>query len=157
VITLAFTPPIYQSNDMTSSQNIEKNKIIDVVALALRDSETGHYLLARRKKSEAGAGAWEFPGGKVELGETQQQALVREIQEELGLNLSAAELSFVAENTHDYGHRPIRIFLWQHEQKGRPEVTLVDHDKVGWYSLDEMWDIPLSEGDKPFISLLKSV
>lgn len=142
---------------MTSSQNIKKNEIIDVVALALKDVDTGAYLLARRKKSEAGGGAWEFPGGKVEAGETQQQALVREIQEELSFEIPSHELIFVAENTHDYGRRPIRIFLWLYKQSGRPEVTLVDHDRIEWYSPLEMQEVALSEGDKPFISLLKSI
>ena len=61
---------------MTASTNVANDEILEVVALALRHTPTGEIMLARRAPGEPGAGEWEFPGGKVEPGETQKEALV---------------------------------------------------------------------------------
>ena len=140
---------------MSASQDIKNNEIIEVVALALRFSGDGRYLLARRGPGESGSGYWEFPGGKIENGETQHQALRREIKEELSFDLSPFALKFVGENTHQYLKIKVKIYLWQAEVSVIPEFQLVDHDQTQWYRVDEIKKINLSEADKYFISLIK--
>jgi 8-oxo-dGTP diphosphatase len=140
---------------MSASENIAKNEILEVVALALRYVPGGQTMLARRGPEESGAGEWEFPGGKVEPGETQKEALVREIKEELSYVLKPEDLRLLGENTHQYPQRKIRIFLWEAEVRSKPAFILCDHDQVGWFSLDEIKELDLTAGDKPFISLLK--
>lgn len=139
---------------MSVSDKVNNEKIIEVVALAMQYTEDGSYLLARRGPKESGAGFWEFPGGKIEYGETQQQALIREILEELNVVIQPGDLEFLGQNLHHYPGRDILIFLWKIRIRQKPEVTLVDHDKVQWYQPGELAGISLSPGDKPFISLL---
>lgn len=143
---------------MSASRNLAKDQKsteeIQVVALALFCTRDGKYLLARRGPAGSGAGCWEFPGGKIEVGETQQQALRREINEELSFDLAPLKLTFVAENLHPYENRNIRIFLWRAEVDVKPSFRLVDHDSAEWYSRHEIAGINLSEGDKYFISLI---
>jgi 8-oxo-dGTP diphosphatase len=71
------------------TNTIEKNKIVEVAAAVLQRAD-GSFLLARRPPGKAWAGYWEFPGGKIEPGETPRHALVRELREELGITLTAA-------------------------------------------------------------------
>jgi len=139
---------------MSVSQNTTNNKIIEVVALALRCLTDGKYLLARRGPGGSGAGCWEFPGGKIEAGETQSQALRREITEELAYDLSLMPLIFIGENTHSYENSVVKIYLWQAQVNDKPEFKLVDHDEVAWFSVAEIIKVNLSEADKYFISLI---
>lgn len=140
---------------MSASENIKNNQIIEVVALALLNKATSKYMLARRGPAESGAGDWEFPGGKIEAGETQIQALEREIMEELHFDLRPYKLRFIGENLHKYPLRDIKIYLWAAEIDFNPNFVLVDHDEVGWYDISDIEKINLTEGDKFFISLLK--
>ena len=84
-----------------------------VVALALRDGK-GRWLMHRRPADKHHGGLWEFPGGKVETGETPRNALVREIEEELGLVIEPAACAPVgfAEETSGEGRPPIVIMLY---------------------------------------------
>ena len=140
---------------MSASKNAAKNEILEVVALAMKHVPSGETMLARRGPNESGAGEWEFPGGKVEPGETQKQALIREINEELGYNLPEAGLRPIGDHIHQYPQRKIQIFLWSVEVLTKPDFSLVDHDMVGWFSLDKIEDLNLTAGDKYFISLIK--
>lgn len=140
---------------MSGSEKLKNNQIVQVVALALKNKTTGQYLFARRGPQQSGAGEWEFPGGKVEEGETQQQALIREIKEELNFDLMGMELILVGENTHHYPSKSVQIFLWQAVIDFVPQFNLTDHDQVAWLSLIKAREISLSDGDKLFISLLK--
>ncbi len=142
---------------MSSSGNISKPKIISVVALALRHRPTGQFMLARRGPFESGAGQWEFPGGKIDAGETPQQALHREIQEELSFDLSPYSSVFIGSNLHRYPDKEIKLGLWFVEVDEKPEFTLIDHDQIVWLKPSEIIESDLSEGDKPFISLIKSI
>lgn len=128
--------------------------VVEVVALALQNTTDKKYLLARRGPGGSGAGCWEFPGGKIEPGETQVQALCREISEELAFELNPQRLSYVGENEHAYGSRKVRIFLFRSEVDYRPEFRLLDHDLTEWFQVDQLKEINLSEADKSFISLI---
>lgn len=142
---------------MSSSQNSPKPRLISVVALALRHRPTGQFMLARRGPLESGAGQWEFPGGKIEAGETSQQALIREIQEELSFDLSRHGLTRIGRNQHRYPDKEIELELWLAEVDVKPDFVLIDHDQTVWLLPSDMKESDLSEGDKPFISLIKSI
>ena len=143
---------------MSASQNVTNQRnnspVVEVVALALQNSQDKKYFLARRSPGGSGAGCWEFPGGKIEPGETQQQALCREIREELAYDLNPLSIKFVGENVHAYEKGKVRIYLWRSEVGYRPEFTLLDHDATDWFHAGELGEINLSEADKPFISLI---
>lgn len=82
-------------------------KIIDVVCAFIRKEE-GNIFIARRADHKSMAGKWEFPGGKVEEGETPQEALKKlEIEEEFGMSIEVGE--FVGENVHHYPNFSIRL------------------------------------------------
>lgn len=142
---------------MSASQKNELGPVIQVVALAMRHRQTGYFMLARRGPNSSGAGQWEFPGGKIEANETKEEALIREIQEELSFDLTGLNFKFIAQNTHDYGHRKIQIILYLIEVDHRPQFVLLDHDELDWYDLKNIETVNLSFGDKYFIPLLNSV
>ena len=130
------------------------SSIIEVVALALQRTSDNRFMLAKRGPNETGAGYWEFPGGKIERGETQRQALVREIGEELSFVIKPELLELVSTNDHQYGAKVFRIFLWKYKVAADPLVTLVDHDQIIWCDPFEMRALKVSAGDLTFIEKL---
>ncbi|MGN6605860.1 MAG: (deoxy)nucleoside triphosphate pyrophosphohydrolase [Jatrophihabitans sp.] len=104
--------------------------MIAVVAAAIvRD---GRVLAARRSRPEAVAGGWEFPGGKVEPGETEAEALVREIDEELGVRV------IVERRLAEASDASITLALHTaHLPSGEP-VAGADHDELRWLGYDEL-------------------
>ena len=81
------------------------------VAVGIVRNERGEVLIARRKEGAHQGGLWEFPGGKVEPGETAPQALRRELREELGI--AAGPLAPFLRIPHDYGDRQVILDVWQ--------------------------------------------
>lgn len=128
-----------------------------VVAAALVDDldHPARLLAARRTRPEALAGRWEFPGGKVDHGETPVEALHRELREELGVT---AELGREVPG-HDDGAWPLggpyRMRLWLARiTDGRPE-PLEDHDELRWLTTAELNDVDWIEGDLPIVAALR--
>lgn len=100
--------------------------VTEVAAGILLDS-SGHYLLGQRPEGKPYAGYWEVPGGKIELGESVFDALKRELQEELGIDIQASEELLVLE--HDYPHAYVRLHVsiirqWQGIPQGREGQAL---------------------------------
>lgn len=109
-------------------------------------------LILRRGPEQSGAGFWEFPGGKVEVGESPEQALRREILEELGIEIQVE--SFVGEVVHDYGSRKIRLSLYW----ARPlqqQLVLSDHDAFEWLAPQNVEVEKLSAADRPFLEKIQ--
>ena len=138
---------------MQATEN-NKNNIVTIVALALFRKSDQKYLLTRRGPGQSGAGEWEFPGGKIETGESQKQALIREIQEELSIHLDEQDLIYISENLQQYQTKAVQIFLWKLEIDYNPQIILTEHDQSVWLSKDQILKYNLSLGDKPFINLL---
>ncbi len=132
----------------------KNNNLVSVVALALQRETDGKYLITRRGPGQSGEGEWEFPGGKMETGETQTGALVREIKEELAYAIDENRLFFLAENTEHYPLKSVRIFLWKLQIDHTPEFLLSEHDLFLWLTPDEIQHFSLSTGDKPFLKFL---
>lgn len=120
-----------------------------VGAAVVRD---GRLLAARRSAPASAAGRWEFPGGKVEPGETPEQALVREIHEELGCRIEVdrwLDGEVAVDPTHLLTVAVARLV------EGEPEPT--EHEEVRWLALDELDDVDWLDGDRPFLEQLPAV
>ena len=124
-----------------------------VSAVALIDPE-GRILLAQRPPGKSLAGLWEFPGGKVEPGETPEQALIRELQEELGIDTQVsclAPLTFASHSYPDF-HLLMPLFAcrrWQGIPSPREGQTLA------WVRPDRLRDYPMPPADLPLIPILR--
>jgi 8-oxo-dGTP diphosphatase len=127
--------------------------VILVAAVALIDVD-GRILLAQRPEGKNMAGLWEFPGGKVEEGETPEVALIRELQEELGLDISEsclAPLTFASHAYEDF-HLLMPLYLcrvWQ----GQP--TAKEGQALKWVRLEKFDDYPMPAADIPLVAILR--
>ncbi len=125
-----------------------------VVAGALRDRE-GRLLMQRRPVGKRHAGLWEFPGGKVEPGESPRAALVRELAEELGIAVAPEDLTpaAVARSAAGGGEPAIVILLYTVTRFcGSPAP--VEGAALGWFALDEIARLPLPPLDIDLLAAL---
>ncbi len=121
--------------------------LVLVAAAALVRSD-GCLLLAQRPKGKAMAGLWEFPGGKVEAGESPQGALARELKEELGLVVAEADMQAFSFASHAYEtfHLLMPVFMirrWEGEAEAR------EGQQLAWVSAAEIRRYPAPEADVP--------
>ena len=130
-------------------------KTILVSAVALIDPD-GRILLAQRPEGKSMAGLWEFPGGKVELGETPEAALVRELHEELGIetwNSCLAPLSFASHSYDDF-HLLMPLFACR-KWSGTP--TPREGQVLKWARVNQLRDFPMPPADIPLIPVLREL
>ena len=126
-----------------------------VVASALVD-ENDKILLQKRPEGRSMAGLWEFPGGKVEDGETPEAALARELSEELAITVDAANLIPACFASASVGDRPLLLILYIcRVWEGEP--VAVESPGLGWFSINEMAGLPMPPADIPLINLLKKL
>ncbi len=124
-----------------------------VVAAALFDSEC-RVLIAERPAGKHMAGWWEFPGGKVSAGESDTQALVRELREELGVEARVdAEVMTLA---HEYPDRIVDLVLW-HGVIVAGEPRGLDGQQLKWVACSELGGEKMLPADEPFIAALQLV
>lgn len=124
-----------------------------VAACALIDAD-GRVLLARRPEGKKMAGLWEFPGGKLAAGETPEAALIRELKEELGIDVATSCLAAFAFASHDYErfHLLMPLYLCR-RWRGVPRP--VEGQTLAWVRPDKLADYPMPPADKPLIPLLR--
>ena len=128
-------------------------KILLVSAVALIDPE-GRVLLAQRPPGKSLAGLWEFPGGKVDPGETPEAALIRELREELGIETKAsclAPLTFASHSYEDF-HLLMPLFAcrrWEGIAQAQEGQTLA------WVRPERLRDYPMPPADLPLIPILR--
>lgn len=128
-------------------------KIVLVSAVALVDRD-GRVLLTQRPEGKSMAGLWEFPGGKVEQGETPEAALVRELQEELGIetwNSCLAPLTFASHAYADF-HLLMPLFVCRKWQ-GLPHPK--EGQAMAWVAPGRLRDYPMPHADVPLIPILR--
>jgi len=122
-----------------------------VVAAALFDG-AGRVLIAQRPQGKPLAGRWEFPGGKVDAGESERGALARELREELGVEVLTARPCMRL--THAYAERHVELSLWIVERfAGEPRA--LDAQALKWVSTAALGDEDMLEADQPFIEVLR--
>jgi 8-oxo-dGTP diphosphatase len=124
-----------------------------VAAVALIDSE-GRVLLARRPEGKPLAGLWEFPGGKVAPGETPEEALIRELREELGIDVSAACLGpfTFASHTYEKFHLLMPLYLCRRWQG---QVTAMEGQALAWVRPARLGDYAMPPADIPLVAMLR--
>ena len=128
-------------------------KTVLVSAVALVDPD-GRVLLAQRPEGKSMAGLWEFPGGKIEPGETPEHALIRELQEELGIDTWAsclAPLTF-ASHSYDTFHLLMPLFICR-KWNGTP--TPREGQVLTWVRAKDLRDYPMPAADIPVIPILR--
>ena len=129
---------------------MEARPVVQVVC-ALIEDETGRLLVARRPAGKHLSGFWEFPGGKLEAGETARDALHREIAEELGCVIEVGgELGPV---THAYEKVTVRLMPFLARlAPGSPGPVAREHEALRWVSAEEIAEIALPEADAPIVA-----
>ncbi|MHA6265573.1 8-oxo-dGTP diphosphatase MutT [uncultured Aliiroseovarius sp.] len=128
-------------------------KVVLVSAVALIDRD-GRVLLAQRPEGKSMAGLWEFPGGKVEAGETPEHALIRELKEELGIDTWAsclAPLTFASHSYDDF-HLLMPVFACR-KWDGQPQPQ--EGQKLSWARVNQLRDYPMPPADLPLIPILR--
>jgi 8-oxo-dGTP diphosphatase len=124
-----------------------------VVAAALVDPD-GRVLICQRPQGKQLAGLWEFPGGKLEAGETPEACLIRELDEELGIEVKAACLApFVfASHTYESFHLLMPLYLCR---RWEGFVERREHDALAWVRPEKLLDYPMPPADAPLCAYLR--
>jgi len=128
-------------------------KLVLVVACALID-EDGRVLITKRPEGRAMAGLWEFPGGKIEVGELPEAALIRELQEELGVNVSnscLAPLTFASHSYQDF-HLLMPLYVCR---KWNGEITALENQELAWVRPNRLNTYPMPPADEPLIAMVR--
>ena len=127
--------------------------IILVAAVALFDTD-GRVLIAQRPEGKSMAGLWEFPGGKVEDGETPEAALIRELREELAVDTVESCLApfTFASHAYDDFHLLMPLYVCR---KWEGRVTPMENQQIKWVMPMRLGDYPMPPADKPLIAMLR--
>lgn len=130
-------------------------KTVLVVAVALIDAD-GRVLIAQRPEGKQMAGLWEFPGGKVEPGERPEAALIRELKEELGIDVTEACLApFVfASHAYESFHLLMPLYLCR---RWSGKVTAHEHAALKWVRPNALADWPMPPADAPLVAWLRDL
>ncbi|HEV7305799.1 8-oxo-dGTP diphosphatase MutT [Ensifer sp.] len=127
-------------------------RIVLVAACALVDSD-GRILLAQRPEGKSLAGLWEFPGGKVEVGETPEETLIRELDEELGIHTKVACLAPLTFASHSYDdfHLLMPLYVCRRYEG---MATGREGQAIKWVRPKSLRDYPMPPADEPLIPFL---
>lgn len=128
------------------------NRSIEVAAAVILSNKK--IFAARRKPGADLAGYWEFPGGKVEVNETPQQCLFRELKEELCITTEIG--NYIGESLYDYGTKLVRLIAFEVAHISG-DYQLIDHDKYCWLGIDELDSIDWAPADIPLVELCKEL
>lgn len=123
---------------------LNRAQVIEVVAALICDQD-GRYLVGQRAAHKSQGGLWEFMGGKIEPGETPEQALARECREELALEIENERI--VDSVIHAYPDKTIRLTLIACSPKPGSVPKALEHQRIRWISRDEMESLSFSPAD----------
>ena len=125
--------------------------MIEVTAAIL--NKDGWLLIAQRKSTGKLPNKWEFPGGKVEPGETPENCLKREMQEEFNINVSVG--NYLGESIYHYDHGSIKLLAYRTNWIDG-KFTVRDHQAIEWVGIDDITDYDFAPADEPFVEKLVS-
>ena len=130
-------------------------RLVLVAAVALIDAD-GRILIAQRPQGKSLAGLWEFPGGKVETGERPEQALVRELKEELNIDVSETCLAPLTFTSHAYDdfHLLMPLYVCR---RWKGDVSSNEGQALKWVCANTLRDYPMPPADKPLIPHLEEL
>lgn len=126
-------------------------KLIEVVGAAIIDDNK--VLAMQRSDQMTLSGLWEFPGGKIEVGETEEDALIREIREELDTNIEI--IDYLDEASYDYSFGTVRLKVYTAKIISG-QITLKEHNDKKWLKADELSTIDWAPVDIPLLKALES-
>lgn len=140
---------------MTANESL--SDWIDVVGLVLYSVSTRRIAIFRRGPMDSGAGHWEFPGGKVDAGESREQALAREVFEELDLKVEVNGLSYIDHVKYKYPAKKIQLHLYEFQVPDENiKFCLTDHDQYRWVEILELDTIYFSPADHLLLNQVKA-
>ena len=128
-------------------------KIVLVSAVALIDPD-GRVLLAQRPEGKSLAGLWEFPGGKVEPGESPEAALIRELKEELDIDTWSSCLAPLTFASHSYDDFHLLMPLYAC-RRWQGTVRAIEGQQLSWVKPNALRDYPMPPADLPLIPILR--
>ena len=109
----------------------------------------GKILIAQRKSTKSLGGYWEFPGGKIEDGETCSDCLAREIKEEFDISINVGDFLMETEHTYDFGN--LKMYVYRALWDGKGSIRICDHDDYKWVTLEEMKNYRFAPADIPVV------
>ncbi|PHK96005.1 GNAT family N-acetyltransferase [Pseudoroseomonas rhizosphaerae] len=147
------TAPVPLPETFVAEPPPDAKPMLLVAACALIDPD-GRVLLARRPEGKPMAGLWEFPGGKLDPGETPEDALIRELKEELGIDVSAACLAPFTFASHDAGrfHLLMPLYLCR---RWEGAITAREGQALAWVKPQKLSEYAMPPADKPLVALLR--
>ena len=125
--------------------------MIKVVAAILKKEDK--ILIAKKREGKPLAGMWEFPGGKIEEGETPEESLIRELREEMDIKIKIKE--YVGESIYDYGDGKVISLKGFTAEIVEGNIKLTDHDEYKWVTLEEIYNYKVAPADIPLISKIQ--
>jgi len=125
-----------------------ETRVIEVVGGIIR--RDGKYLLGRRPLGKSQGGLWEFIGGKIEPGETPEQALARECCEEIALDIVNEKIRTSV--THAYPEKTIHLTLIDCEPAPGAEPSALEHSELGWFTPEEIRNLDLCPADAELVT-----
>lgn len=130
-------------------------KLVLVAACALIDAD-GRVLIAQRPPGKTMEGLWEFPGGKMQAGERPEEALIRELSEELGIAVKEACLAPLTFASHTYAdfHLLMPLYVCR---RWEGQVTARHHSRLAWVRPNKLRDYPMPPADIPLVSHLMTL
>ena len=126
---------------------MDDKRIIEVVGAIIRDGD--RYLVGQRAANKAQGGLWEFMGGKIEPGETPEQALARECREELALEIENEHI--IDSVVHEYPEKTIRLTLILCSPKSDSVPKALEHQQIRWVTRSEMDALDFAPADRELI------
>lgn len=132
---------------MSEASNTSNNPIIEVVGAIIKDGD--RYLVGQRPAHKSQGGLWEFMGGKIEPGETPEQALARECREELNLEIENERI--IDSVIHEYPEKTIRLTLIECKPKVGSAPRSNEHQEIRWVTREEMDALDFAPADQELI------
>lgn len=123
--------------------------MIEVVAGVIY--KENKFLIAQRNLKKAQGGLWEFPGGKVEKGESYENALAREIKEEFNANIEVNE--YIGENIHHYPEKDIKLLVYKARLLSE-KIELLEHEDYKWITKDDKDNFEFAGADEVVLDLI---